>query len=141
MRVAVSLLSALALAAPTTASAQISDSTIAIVPRVVPAPACLRDSSEYVGSSMKGYVPPQLRNLVVPEFRGRYSRGGRLSVRSHVTSGGVVDSVVITGSGDRTYFDAVRTAALKARYRPARRDGCLVAAWTDSMVMTFPARR
>jgi TonB family protein len=128
------------LGVPCSASAQIPDSTIAIVPRVLPAPVCLRDSSESFHRAETGRIGPSPRSLMAPDLRGRTTRGGELTVRSHVTAHGVVDSVVMTGVGDRAFREAVREMAFKARYRPARRDGCLVDEWFQ-VTVKYPADR
>ena len=141
MRVAIFLLLATAIVGvsnPT--SAQIPDSTIAIVPRVLPPPVCLRDSSAYFHRPDTGRIGPSPRSLSIPDLRGRSTRGGELTVRSHVTALGVVDSVVITGPGDRAFREAVREMAFKVRYRPARRDGCLVPDWIQ-VTVKYPADR
>jgi hypothetical protein len=75
--------------------------------------------------------------IVFPAFtHGRPS--GEVTIHSFVNRRGRVDSVRIAGTVSESYHLEIRRAAEASRFRPAERNGCPVAAWTDSMVMTFP---
>jgi hypothetical protein len=79
----------------------------------------------------------QRLSIVFPAFtHGRPS--GEVMVHSFVNRRGRVDSVRMVGTVSESFHLEIRRAAEASRFRPAERDGCPVAAWTDSMVMTFP---
>jgi hypothetical protein len=80
---------------------------------------------------------PDLTTIVIPTFERRGPTGEAI-VFSFVNRRGGVDSVRIFGTVPDRYHREIRQFATAMRYRPAQRDGCPVATWVDSMVMTFP---
>ena len=80
---------------------------------------------------------PLTRSIVLPSLaHGRPT--GHVTIHSFVNARGRVDSVRLEGTVSESFHLEIRRAAEAAKFRPAERDGCPVAAWADSMVMTFP---
>lgn len=76
------------------------------------------------------------RTIVLPAFANR-RLSGQVTIHPFVNRRGRVDSVRLAGTIPESFHPEIRRAVAGMRYRPAERDGCPVAAWADSMVMTF----
>jgi hypothetical protein len=126
--------------APVTVSGQGVDTSIAIAPRMAAAPPCVPDRSQLLDRPRREAVGPTALSLILPPFDNAPRIRNPVFVRMHVTVHGTVDSVVVTGISDSAYAARVGQSSMGMRFRPARRDGCLVADWIE-LRFEFPERR
>jgi hypothetical protein len=125
---------------PRAVSGQAADTSIAIAPRMAAGPPCVQDRSQLVDGLKRESMGPSALQMIIPPMENMPRIRNPVDVLMHVTVEGVVDSVVVTGIADSAYAARVRQSSFGMRFRPARRNGCLIADWFR-VTFTFPDRR
>lgn len=119
-----------ALALGSLAAALAASTFVACVETVRPALGALK-----IGPAGEGpFIVPVLFGEQVPfeypEDAWKRGVGGQTTLRIHISSSGVVDTVLVAkSSGDRTLDSAAVAGARRLRYRPARNGDQPVAVW------------
>jgi hypothetical protein len=126
--------------APVAVSGQGVDTSIAIAPRMAAGPPCVQDRSQLIDGLKRESMEPSALQMIIPPMENMPRIRNPVDVLMHVTVEGVVDSVVVRGIADSAYAARVRQSSFGMRFRPARRNGCLIADWFR-VTFTFPDRR
>ena len=93
---------------------------------------CVEVLRTFEADSTKGpYTPPQVLKIVLPDY---FAREDSVTVRYLVAITGRVDSVQVTGTTNAGFIAAIARTASGYRFRPANVDGCVVAAWYQTMM-------